>query len=213
MRRREFVISSGAFGSSLLAGCTYNFSNRGFELVSSPVRVPEFIIDQTFVEKQTVSESTQKLEQEYNGESRKITYRTWNNVLSADSSEISEVWFYTQPHRKLEDLDLTPVNLLNPRDLVSAVDTGWLDLEFGSMYDEYQVTTLDEDVKLLKYQGLVAEQESDVVQDMTFFYANFTNKGDEVAFLAGIPKSNEDIGYEVFSILQSAIHPAEERKQ
>lgn len=207
MERRKFLTLAGAVGVGGLAGCTYNPSARTFELSSSPVNIPNFLIEQTFVEQYTVSriENTDTIE--YQGEEREVEFESWLTKLSpSEEEDPTEAWFYVQPNKQIGGKDLNRIDLEDPNVMKESGESKWSDFVFGEKNNEYSFEVFGSTEILKDFSGYVNTTELGT-EDVDLLYLNTVNSGDEIAFLAGIP-SNDEYKNDVFSIVQSSDHPS-----
>lgn len=211
-RRRFLALASTGIGTAGLAGCTYNIDERQFEIASSPVRIPDFLTEQTFVEQYSISKSENEVTKEYRGESRSTTVETWVTMMKpSESSNPARAWFYVQPNNSVEDNSLNLLDLEKVESIKQTADPNWTDSVIGERIGRYEFEIFGDSTELLEFNGSVHGVDVGV-QDMRFLYANLTNNGDEVAFVAGIPDESS-YQNDVFSIVQAAQHPTDRTEE
>lgn len=211
-RRRFLAIASTGIGSAGLAGCTYNISDQRFEITSNPVRIPEFLTQQTFVEDYSVSKTEKELTDQYRGESRTVNTETWVTMMSpSDKTNPARAWFYVQPNKKVEDNTLNLLDLQQVDNIKQTADTDWTDFVLGERIGKYEFEIFGNSTQLTEFNGSVHGVDVGV-RDMRFIYANLTNAGDEIAFIAGIPDESS-YQNDVFSVVQASNHPTERKEE
>jgi hypothetical protein len=206
MKRRRFVRFAGAVGFGGLAGCTYNLSSRSFELNSSPVTVPNFLIDQTFIEDYTIKrlENTETIE--YQGERRKVNFESWITRLKpVEKENIIQAWFYVQPDKQIGNIEMNRRNLEDPRVIIDSIESKWSDFIFTKKNNTYTFNIFESDTKVMDFNGYINGSEVGM-ESVKFLYFNTVNEGDEIAFMAGVP--NNEYENDIFTIIQASDHPS-----
>lgn len=213
MNRRRFLsLTSTGLGTVGLTGCTYNINDRIFEITSNPVRIPDFLRRQTFIGSYSISKSETEITREYRGDSEATQVETWVTMMApSDRTNPERAWFYVQPNNRAGNNTLNALNLQGAEKMKQTADTDWTDFSIGEEIGQYEFDIFGKTTKLTEFNGSVHGVDIGV-QDMRFLYADLTNTGDEVAFIAAIP---DDSSYQndVFSIVQSSKHPTERKEQ
>lgn len=207
MRRRKFISMSAVAGLGGLAGCTYDLEQRRFFVESSPVGIPDFLLDQTIVNDYDLTSLKESREIEYKGDKRDVQFKQWRTELLTEDNNLTQAWFFTQPNRELGGLTINPNLIDQPHDMTNVVDTDWDEYRIGESVDVYKVNMLGTNVNVREFDGFIYTESTGQV-DATYLFASTESSDDQVAFFAGLPKdeTNEN---DMVSMIQASIHPFE----
>lgn len=207
MKRRKFISISAAAGLSGLAGCTYNLDNERFSLESSPVGVPDFLLDQTIVTDYEITDIGKSKMINYKEDKRDVHFTQWKTQLFTDNNDLTQAWFFTHPNRELADLNVKPLIIDDAQDMADMINPRWEDYRIGSVINMYDVRTLGSKINVREYDGFMQSEEVGEI-DATYLFFKTESSNDKVVFLAGLPKDKENKN-DMISIIQAAIHPFE----